>query len=152
MHSGRLHILGEMKRCIDSPRKLKDSIPKITEFKILPDALGKVIGPKGYQPVTYVRTYMHLLFILRSFREPTLIGKTVQTLIDTYGVKNINLEDDGSIQIESFSAEQNDLVKAAILKIVVRISSTYIHTYIHTYIDLSIVSCFFIYVDTFMTT
>ena len=67
----------------------------------------------------------------------------MQTLIDTYGVKNINLEDDGSIQIESFSAEKNELVKAAILKIVVTthtyihtyilVHTTYIHTYIHTY-------------------
>lgn len=46
-------------------------------------------------------------------------GKTVQTLIETFGVININLEDDGSIQIESFSQEKNELVKAAILKIVV---------------------------------
>lgn len=46
-------------------------------------------------------------------------GKTVQTLIDTYGLININLEDDGSIQVESFSTEKNELVKAAILKIAV---------------------------------
>lgn len=80
-----------MKACLDSPRKLKDSIPKIMDFSIAPESLGKVIGPKG---------------------------KTVQTLIETYGLVNINLEDDGSIQVESFSAEKNDLVKAAILKIV----------------------------------
>ena len=43
----------------------------------------------------------------------------MQTLIETFGVININLEDDGSIQIESFSQEKNELVKAAILKIVV---------------------------------
>eukprot|EP00597_Dinobryon_sp_UTEXLB2267_P006313 CAMPEP_0170079124 /NCGR_PEP_ID=MMETSP0019_2-20121128/15589_1 /TAXON_ID=98059 /ORGANISM="Dinobryon sp., Strain UTEXLB2267" /LENGTH=821 /DNA_ID=CAMNT_0010292435 /DNA_START=140 /DNA_END=2602 /DNA_ORIENTATION=+ len=88
---GRLHILQEMKSCLDSPRKLKDTIPKIMEFSIAPEALGKVIGPKG---------------------------KTVQTLIETYGLVNINLEDDGSIQVESYSTEKNDLVKAAILKIV----------------------------------
>jgi polyribonucleotide nucleotidyltransferase len=36
-----------MRGCLDSPQPLKDSIPKIMEFAIAPDALGKVIGPKG---------------------------------------------------------------------------------------------------------
>lgn len=63
-----------------------------------------------------------------------LLGKTVQTLIDTYGVKNINLEDDGSIQIESFSTEKNDLVKAAILKIVVMHICACIFTFDENYL------------------
>ena len=71
-----------MKRCIDSPRKLKDSIPKITEFKILPDALGKVIGPKGKachihtsNIHTYIHTYIHTLTKLHAvhFFENTYI-------------------------------------------------------------------------------
>lgn len=53
--SGRLRILEEMKQCINEPRKLKDSIPKIMEFKILPEALGKVIGPKGFCNYCYQR-------------------------------------------------------------------------------------------------
>ena len=69
---GRLHILGEMNRSLSEPRALKPTIPRILGFSILPEYLGKVIGPKG---------------------------KTVQQLIDTHGVVAINLEDDGSIQV-----------------------------------------------------
>ncbi len=44
----------------------------ILEMWIPPEALGKVIGPRG---------------------------RTVQLLIDTYGLIDINLEDDGSVQV-----------------------------------------------------
>jgi polyribonucleotide nucleotidyltransferase len=50
------------------------------EFLVPPEALGKIIGPKG---------------------------KTVQTMIEQYQLVNINLEDTGSVQIESFSNEKN---------------------------------------------
>lgn len=56
-----------------------------------PEALGKIIGPKG---------------------------KTVQTMIETYGLVNINLEDTGSVQVESFSNEKNAEVMEIILKLV----------------------------------
>ena len=69
------------------------------QFTIQPEALGKVIGPKG---------------------------KTVQMLIDTYQVTNINLEDDGTIQVESFSEEKNENVKTAISKL-------HLHLYTHVY-------------------
>jgi len=88
---GRLSVLRQMKEVISEPKKLKDTIPRILEFMIPSEFLGKVIGPKG---------------------------KTVQTLIETYGLVNINLEDSGSIQVESFSSEKNDEVREAILKIV----------------------------------
>lgn len=41
-------------------------------------------------------------------------GKTIQTLIETNGVNDISLEDDGLIQIESFSDEKNQAAKDAI--------------------------------------
>lgn len=88
---GRLKILEEMKAELAEPRKMKDNIPRVISFSIPPDALGKVIGPKG---------------------------KTVQSLMETHGVNNINLEDDGTVQIESFSSEKNEAAKEAILKIV----------------------------------
>ena len=88
---GRLSVLSQMRDHLASPRSLKDSIPKILEFSIPPDALGKVIGPKG---------------------------ATVQKLIETYSLININLEDSGSIQVEGLSREVNEEVKLAILKIV----------------------------------
>ena len=61
------------------------------EFLVPPEALGKIIGPKG---------------------------KTVQTMIETYGLVNINLEDTGSVQIESFSNEKNAEVMEVIMKLV----------------------------------
>lgn len=88
---GRLHVLDTMKAHLSEPRALKSNIPRILEISVPPDALGKIIGPKG---------------------------KTVQSLIELYGLKNINLEDDGSIQIESLSNEKNEEAKAAIMKIV----------------------------------
>lgn len=88
---GRLKILEEMKAELAEPRAMKDTIPRVLSFKIPPDALGKVIGPKG---------------------------KTVQSLMETHGVININLEDDGTVQVESFSSEKNEATKEAILKIV----------------------------------
>jgi len=88
---GRLKILEEMKAELAEPRTMKDTIPRVLSFTIPPDALGKVIGPKG---------------------------KTVQSLMETHGVININLEDDGTVQVESFSSEKNEAAKEAILKIV----------------------------------
>ena len=88
---GRLSVLELMRGHLSYPRKLKDTIPKILSFDVAPETLGKVIGPKG---------------------------ATVQKLIETYQVININIEDDGNIQVESFSTERNEEVKQAILKIV----------------------------------
>ena len=80
-----------MNDILSTPKPLKDTIPKMLTMKIAPELIGKVIGPKG---------------------------KTIQELITSNGVININLEDDGSIQIESYSLEKNLAVKAAIDKIV----------------------------------
>jgi polyribonucleotide nucleotidyltransferase len=88
---GRLHVLSKMSAVLSSPRPIKDSVPKMTTMKVPAELIGKIIGPKG---------------------------KTIQDLITNNGVTNINLEDDGSIQIESFSLEKNLAVKAAIEKIV----------------------------------
>lgn len=88
---GRLSILKHMKDVLSEPKVMKDTIPRILEFVVPPEALGKIIGPKG---------------------------KTVQTLIETHGVENINLEDEGIVQVESFSDVKNEEVKAAIMKIV----------------------------------
>ena len=60
-------------------------------MKVPIEALGKIIGPKG---------------------------KTIQTMIEQYGLVNINIEDDGKVQIESFSTDKNEEVKLAILKLV----------------------------------
>ena len=65
-------MLAEMNKALTAPKDLQASIPRILGLRIPPEWLGKVIGPKG---------------------------KTVQMLIDTYRVTDINLEDDGSVQV-----------------------------------------------------
>lgn len=87
---GRVHILNEMIKALPGPKAMKSTIPRILSIKVDPEILGKIIGPKG---------------------------KTVQGLIETHKLININLEDDGSIQIESFSEESNEAAKQAIIKI-----------------------------------
>ena len=43
---GRLHILGEMCKTMDTPREdLKPNAPRITVLKIAKDTIGSVIGP-----------------------------------------------------------------------------------------------------------
>jgi polyribonucleotide nucleotidyltransferase len=45
---GRLHILGEMKKAIETPRAdLKPHTPRATVIKIMKDQIGAVIGPGG---------------------------------------------------------------------------------------------------------
>ena len=45
---GRLHILGEMKKVIATPRaELKPHTPRATVIKIMKDQIGSVIGPGG---------------------------------------------------------------------------------------------------------
>ncbi len=44
----RLHILGEMKKTLDEPRKeLSSRAPRVMSFKIDQDKIGSVIGPAG---------------------------------------------------------------------------------------------------------
>lgn len=89
--AGRLHILQQMDRVLSEPNKIKDSVPKILEFKVPPEAIGKIIGPKG---------------------------KTIQMTQETYSVTAIHIEDDGSVQIQSFSNESNEACKEFMLKLV----------------------------------
>lgn len=58
-------------------------------FTVKPESIGKIIGPKG---------------------------KTIQTIIETSGVKDITLEDDGTVQIESTSIEKNEAARELIMK------------------------------------
>ena len=37
---GRIEILEKMNQCLSAPRPVKDSVPKILEFKIPPECLG----------------------------------------------------------------------------------------------------------------
>jgi polyribonucleotide nucleotidyltransferase len=69
---GRMHILGKMLEALPAPRpELSKYAPKIVVFKINPEKIGEVVGPRG---------------------------KTINKIIEQTGVK-IDIEDDGSVYI-----------------------------------------------------
>jgi polyribonucleotide nucleotidyltransferase len=69
---GRMHILGKMLDALPAPRpSLSKYAPKIVVFKINPEKIGEVVGPRG---------------------------KTINKIIEQTGVK-IDIEDDGSVYI-----------------------------------------------------
>ena len=73
---GRMHILDEMEKVLDKPRDdLPDTVPRISEFKIPSENIGKVIGPGG---------------------------KQIRAIIKDFKLTNMNVAEDGSIQISSF--------------------------------------------------
>ncbi len=47
-HEGRMHIMGEMMKCIDKPREdYKPFVPRIVSFEIAKEFIGAVIGKGG---------------------------------------------------------------------------------------------------------
>ena len=77
---GRIHILDAMEQVISQPRDmLPATVPKLTTFSVSPDSIGKIIGPGG---------------------------KQIRAIIEDYGLENMNVDDDGNVQMSSFSAEQ----------------------------------------------
>ena len=69
---GRMHILEKMLDALPAPRpNLSKYAPKIVVFKINPEKIGEVVGPRG---------------------------KTINKIIEQTGVK-IDIEDDGSVYI-----------------------------------------------------
>lgn len=88
---GRLHILGKMLSCIDTPREeLSKYAPKIIIMKIKPDKIREVIGSGG---------------------------KVINKIIEDTGVK-IDIEDDGTIFIAAENPEKANEAKKIIEKIV----------------------------------
>jgi len=88
---GRLFILGEMAKVIDTPRsELSEYAPRFTTFKINPDRIRDVIG-KG--------------------------GVTIRTLTEETGT-SIDLEDDGSIKIASIDKAAGEEAKRRIMELV----------------------------------
>ncbi len=69
---GRMHILSKMLETLPAPRpQLSKYAPKIIQFKINPEKIGEVVGPRG---------------------------KMINKIIEETGVK-IDIEDDGSVYI-----------------------------------------------------
>mmetsp|Transcript_1592 Transcript_1592/g.3517 ORF Transcript_1592/g.3517 Transcript_1592/m.3517 type:complete len:329 (-) Transcript_1592:48-1034(-) len=81
---GRLHILDKMDEVLPNAREiLPDTVPKLARFSIEPSSIGKVIGPGG---------------------------KQIRAIIEDYELSNMNVNDDGNVQISSF--KQDKLVAA----------------------------------------
>ena len=71
-YDGRMHILGKMLEVLPAPREhLSPYAPKIVQFRINPEKIGEVVGPRG---------------------------KMINKIIEETGVK-IDIEDDGSVYI-----------------------------------------------------
>ena len=78
---GRLHILGEMSKALNSAREtLSDSAPKITTLKIPVDKIRDIIGPGG---------------------------KVIREICEQTGAK-IDIEDDGIVSIAASSQESSE--------------------------------------------
>jgi polyribonucleotide nucleotidyltransferase len=81
---GRLHILGEMAKALDTARaELGEHAPRIESFKIPTDKIREVIGTGG---------------------------KVIREIVEKTGAK-INIEDDGSVKVASANGES---IRAAI--------------------------------------
>lgn len=77
---GRLHILGEMEKALKEPRaELPATVPKMLTMKIEEESIGKVIGPGGRQ---------------------------IRAIIEDFGLENMDVAEDGTIQISGFDLEQ----------------------------------------------
>ena len=77
---GRLHILGEMEKALKEPRsELPPTVPKMLTMKIAEESIGKIIGPGGRQ---------------------------IRALIEDFGLENIDVEEDGTVQISGFEREK----------------------------------------------
>jgi polyribonucleotide nucleotidyltransferase len=87
---GRLHILNVMNEAISQPReKLSEIAPRLISMKIDTEQIGMIIGPGG---------------------------KTIQGMQRLYGVE-INIEDDGTINIASPNKENAQKCKDYIKKL-----------------------------------
>ncbi|KAL7539864.1 hypothetical protein ACHAXR_012439 [Thalassiosira sp. AJA248-18] len=77
---GRLHILGEMNKSVDKYRaELPATVPRMATFSIEESGIGKVIGPGG---------------------------KTIREIIENFGLSNMDVGEDGTIQLSGFSTEK----------------------------------------------
>ena len=88
--AGRLHILGEMEKCISKPQELSAFAPKIISMKIPVDKIGALIGPGG---------------------------KIIKALCSQYGV-TINTDDDGTVTIYGQTGKSAEDAKRAVKGII----------------------------------
>jgi len=85
--TARLHVLNEMAKVISEPRKeMSKYAPRIVTVKINPEKIGALIGPGG---------------------------KNIKRIVDESGCE-INIEDDGTVNIFSTSPEGMEIAKREI--------------------------------------
>ena len=100
-HAGRMHILGEMAKCISAPRdSIADHAPRMFTMKIKTDKIREVIGAGG---------------------------KVIRGIVEETGAK-IDIEDDGTIKIFAITAEAGDAAKKMIEDIVAEVEVGAIYT------------------------
>ena len=86
-YDGRMHILGKMLEVLPAPREhLSAYAPKIIQFRINPEKIGEVVGPRG---------------------------KMINKIIEETGVK-IDIEDDGRVYIATNDEEAAKKAKSII--------------------------------------
>lgn len=86
----RMHILEEMLKAIDEPRKeLSPYAPRLLTMKIDPELIGMVIGPSG---------------------------KTIKAITEQTGAK-IDIEDDGKVIIAAVEAEKAEMARKMVYNI-----------------------------------
>lgn len=77
---GRLHLLDEMEKTLAGPREeLPPTVPKMRTFEVPFESIGKVIGPGG---------------------------KQIRAIIEDFGLDNMDVNDDGRIQVSGFETEK----------------------------------------------
>ncbi len=88
--TGRMHILGEMKKVLEQPRAdLSPYAPRIFTMQISPAKIGDVIGPKG---------------------------KTIRGIQEATGAK-INIDDSGLVTISAVGGEAGEKARAMVAAI-----------------------------------
>jgi len=93
-HAGRMHILDEMAKCIDTPRaSIADHAPRMFTMKIHPDKIREVIGAGG---------------------------KVIRGIVEESGAK-IDIEDDGTIKIFAVTGDAGEAAKKMIEDIVAEV-------------------------------
>ena len=89
---GRLHILDKMGEALEEPRPtLPDTVPKIGQFQIKEESIGKVIGPGG---------------------------KQIRAIIEDFALANMNVAEDGTIQLSGMNATKLEMAEAFVKDLV----------------------------------
>ena len=91
---GRVHLLDEMGKILDGPRKtLPITVPKMASFEIPFESIGKVIGPGG---------------------------KQIRSIIEDFELEGMDVNDEGKIQLSSFKEEQLTAAKEFVIALIAK--------------------------------